>query len=193
MLFSKPYLLIYTLLLLHPHLVRAAIRFESLLIHPGNHVPVDLIETSSRDFVIVGYSYSGSNYDAFISKLDSRGRLLWAKETESSYLGTFEGVLETLDGGFIVTGDLKHSFAQRSAVILKFDANGNLQWGREIRGYKINEGRKVIQTSDGSYVVAGRIRAEGQGGEDAFILKVDGNGNKQWLRIYGFSSDDKGI
>ena len=75
---------------------------------------------------MVGFSYSGSNYDAFVLKLDSRGRIKWAKDTPSTLHGTFEGVVETHDGGYLVVGDLKHSFTKRSSIIIKLDTNGIL-------------------------------------------------------------------
>ena len=109
-------------------------------------------------------------------KLDSRGNLVWAKEAASTAFGRIEGATEAHDGGFVAVGDLLHSFLRRSAVIIKFDTNGDFQWGREIGGDANNEARNIAKTADGGYVITGRIATQGQGGTDALIMKVDGNG-----------------
>lgn len=63
-----------------------------------------------------------------------------------------------------MTGEFYHSSSTRSATVIKFDTNGNLLWGREIGGSTNNEARRVVQTSDGGYVITGRLTTIGQGG-----------------------------
>ena len=48
----------------------------------------------------------------------------------------------------------------------------------------------IQQTSDGGYIVAGETMSFGAGGSDAWVLKLDGNGNVQWQKTYGGTGND---
>src|SRR4029077_15981822 len=51
------------------------------------------------------------------------------------------------------------------------------------------ETKRVIQTNDGNYIVAGQTDGFGSGG-NAFLMKVNGNGNIIWIKDYsGINSD----
>ncbi len=78
----------------------------------------------------------------------------------------------------------------RDVVLVKTDANGNVQWAKIYGGTDWDEARSVQQTSDGGYIVAGYTRSFGAGGGDLFLIKTDANGNVQWAKTYGGGSYD---
>ena len=47
-----------------------------------------------------------------------------------------------------------------------------------------------VQETAGGYIVAGTTYSFGQGGTDAWVLRLDGNGNVVWQKTYGGSGDD---
>ncbi len=49
----------------------------------------------------------------------------------------------------------------------------------------------IQQTSDGGYIVAGYTESFGAGDCDAWVIKLDANGNVQWQKTYGGRSDDE--
>lgn len=104
------------------------------------------MEDAAGNFFIVGGTEFNENRDPLIMKLDSRGNLLWAKTTGSTMWESLENAVLAHDGGYIVTGDLQHTFSKLSAVIMKFDNDGNLVWGREIGGTVNNEARSLTRT-----------------------------------------------
>jgi len=63
--------------------------------------------------------------------------------------------------------------------------NGIKRYG----GDKIDEANSIINVADG-YVVAGMTRTWGHGGEDAYVIKLDKNGNRIWHNAFGFSYDE---
>ena len=89
--------------------------------------------------------------------------------------GWGNSVQQTVDGGFIVTGEYFDSSFY--IFLLKTDSSGNEQW-RKIFGK--GWGRSVQQTVDGGFIVAGH-----SGDATVFLLKTDGQGNEQWRKTYG--------
>ena len=51
-------------------------------------------------------------------------------------------------------------------------------------------GYSVQATSDGGYIIAGRMIPPGTFRSDAYLVKTDSLGNMLWDRIYGFDMDD---
>jgi hypothetical protein len=53
-------------------------------------------------------------------------------------------------------------------------------------------GVSLIQTSDGGYAIVGITTSFGAGRGDAYVVKLDANGNLQWTKTIGGESDDWG-
>ena len=53
-------------------------------------------------------------------------------------------------------------------------------------------GRAVVETSDGSIVVAGYTGSYGAGGFDVWLIKTDSDGNLLWTKTFGGTGDDYG-
>jgi len=61
-------------------------------------------------------------------------------------------------------------------------------WG----GINDDNGKSLIQTSDGGYVVTGETKSYGAGAGDMFINKYDYKGNLSWSKTWGGVNEDKG-
>ncbi|HEX6431325.1 MAG TPA: BACON domain-containing protein, partial [Niastella sp.] len=71
-------------------------------------------------------------------------------------------------------------------------------WQKVIGGFYTEKARSAAKTSDGGYLIAGYSYGNNTGDitgshgvEDAVIVKVDANGNKQWVKSYGGSNADE--
>jgi uncharacterized delta-60 repeat protein len=151
-------------------------------------------QTSGGGYIVAGYtnSFGAGNYDFFLIKTDANGNLQWAK----TYGGTSDdwaySVQQTSDGGYIVEGYTGSFGAGRSDILLiKTDANGNIQWAKTYGGTNDDRASSVQQTSGGGYIVAGYTNSFGAGNYDFFLIKTDANGNLQWAKTYGGTSDDR--
>ena len=80
--------------------------------------------------------------------------------------------------------------------LIKITPNGDLVWEKTIGGTSFDVARSVIKTQDNGFLLAGSSRSEdvdvseNKGQNDAWVLKVDTNGNLQWETTIGGSNID---
>lgn len=106
-------------------------------------------------------------------------QLQWTK-TYGTYAGY--GVIQTTDGGYAIAGYAAtygpHGYYNRSALLIKTDGVGEIQWRKTYSnelGYPV---LSVMQTKDLGYILSTH------GGH---LLKLDADGNIQWNKTYGVS------
>jgi uncharacterized delta-60 repeat protein len=115
----------------------------------------------------------------------------WANTYGGGGYEEFRTIDKTHDGGFIVAGSTNSFSGYDDLWVLKLDANGNIVWQKTYGGVGGTKGAYCIrQTFDGGYIVAGYLDAAGTGGRDAWILKLNSDGEVDWQKAYGGPSDD---
>lgn len=111
---------------------------------------------------------------------------------------------QTPDGGYIVIGATKSSdgdvlnfhtsLTANDIWVLKLNANGVIQWQKALGGYDDDIASDVQITTDGGYIIAGNSSSNdgdvtghhgAAGSPDAWIVKLDVNGNIEWEKSYG--------
>lgn len=127
----------------------------------------------------------------------------------SKHYGGFENdgandVVQTPDGGFVAVGFSRSSNQQVASNnglsdfwIAKTDADGTLEWEQSFGGSLNDIASSVALTADGGYLIAGGAVSfdqdvmGNQGEEDVWLVKLSGDGNFEWSRTYGGSSNDR--
>jgi len=149
-------------------------------------------QTSDGGYIVAGYtsSFGSGELDIFLIKTDAKGNIQWAK----TYGGTDDefaySVQQTSDGGYIVAGYTSSFGEDGDILLIKTDANGNIQWAKTYGGESSERAYSVQQTSDGGYIVAGYTYSFGEGWKDIFLIKTDAKGNIIWTKTYGGEVDD---
>jgi hypothetical protein len=150
-------------------------------------------QTSDGGYIVAGYTNSfGAGWDnIFLIKTDANGNIIWAKTYRGTGVDVASSVQQTSDGGYIVAGST-NSFGGPfyDIFLIKTDASGNIIWTKTYGGMNSDGASSVQQTSDGGYIVAGWTHSFGAGSYDIFLIKTDANGNVQWAKTYGGTSDD---
>jgi hypothetical protein len=144
-------------------------------------VGTSLIQTSDGGYAIAGYteSFGAGGLDVYVVKLDANGNLQWTKTIGGKKEDVGFSLIQTSDGGYAIAGATTSFGAGEADVyVVKLDANGNLQWTKTIGAKNQNLIKSsIIQTSDGSYVIAGTTRSFGAGEADICVVKLDKNGH----------------
>jgi hypothetical protein len=110
----------------------------------------------------------------------------FAKTYGGASIDWTEFVRQTSDGGYIVAATAwSFGVGAGDILLIKTDANGNIQWAKTYGGGDGDGAFSVQQTSDGGYIVAGHTYSFGAGDFDIFLIKTDANGNLQWAKTYG--------
>jgi hypothetical protein len=155
----------------------------------------DVDTTSDGGFIAVGHTTTtdfASN--VYLIKTDSNGVHQWSKEYGGANGLSDKGysVSQTSDGGYIISGTTA-SFGSGGddMYVIKTTSTGAISWTAVIGTAGVNEaGRKIQQTSDGGYIVAGYTDGIGQSFYDVLLVKINSAGVVQWKKTYGGSSFD---
>jgi hypothetical protein len=136
---------------------------------------------------------------------------LWTHTYGGSRSERANSLITTTDGGCIFVGSASSSNGDVIGLhspfgwnyydfwIVKLSSNGVMQWQKCYGGTKSDNAFKIIQVSDGGYVIVGSsVSNDGDVtlhyGSDSFndlwIIKLDNSGNLLWQKTYGGYSED---
>lgn len=161
----------------------------------GNDLANSIQQTTDEGYIIVGQSDShdgdltmnhGGAWDYWILKIDSAGTIEWQKSLGGSDWDAARAVTQTLDGGYIVSGesissdgDITSNHGNYDCWIVKLDSLGTVEWQKSFGGSGIDYAFSQCQTSDGGYVFTGFSASNdgdvsGNLGGDFWIIKLEG-------------------
>jgi len=141
--------------------------------------------------------------DAFVTKLDSTGVVIWTRQfgtVRYSYVG---GLAVDAAGNVIVAGAVGSNGAlagQTSAGLIdifvrKYDPDGNELWTRQFGTAGHDYGYAVVVDGSGDIFVSGSVDGAlaGQtsvGNTDAFVRKYDAAGTELWTHQFGTTDSE---
>lgn len=128
--------------------------------------------------------------DAYVVKINKKGDRVWHNAFGFRYDEVANQIITTKDGGFILVGSTDSDVQnQKDVFVVKMNANGDREWKRHYGTKENEEGFDIVEVDDG-YVVAGYTKYTPSYNSDAYLLKLDINGNIVWNRRYGGDRDD---
>ncbi|HZG01336.1 MAG TPA: SBBP repeat-containing protein, partial [Chitinophagales bacterium] len=197
----------------------------------GNAIAID----SSANVYVTGYFGSTVDFDpnggvfnltsssaqnVFISKLNSDGDFIWARQIEGAGYGNGNDIALDAAGNVYTTGNFYgiadfnpgtsvsnlNGGAYWDVFISKLDASGNYVWARQFTGATSNDfGFSIDVDAVGNVYTTGRFAATvdfnpggstydltASGTNDIFVSKLNAAGNFSWARQLGGTSIDGG-
>ena len=151
--------------------------------------PASVAETDDGGYIVGAYNMSTTVVDqdfayqgtSFLIRTDATGEEEWRQVLPGEKIST---VRPTPDGGYAVIGwlwDPPESANDTTAVITKTDGDGTPVWNRTFPGISANAG---VVTADGGYVIGGTTSPFNNDIGDAFLTRLDANGNTLWHENY---------
>ncbi len=107
--------------------------------------------------------------------------LVWNRTYTDSNLNSVASAIKTVDGGFILAGITSSNGSPTGLELMKIDSSGNPLWSKiypGTAGGMSNYAKWIVQTSDGGYAIAGQFEG------NAWLAKLDAEGNMQWNKTY---------
>jgi hypothetical protein len=178
-----------------------------------------LITTSDGGFALLGYSKSADkdvtsnagSQDFWMLKISSSGNLLWEKTFGFSGPDYGTTLIETEEGGFLVTGvlDVSASNGQGNAKFnkqkhaggdfwaLKLTAGGDLEWSKYYGGSFTDTPLGVVKTADNGFILVGSSDSNdvdinnNKGSYDFWVIKISSDGTLLWEKSFGGSEIDE--
>lgn len=156
--------------------------------------------------------------DIFIQKLDADGLFLWGGSIGAANADVPYGVAIDADNNIVITGTvhgtldidptagslvLTTNSNSYDVLVVKLGPGGTFLWGRLFGGLANDTGRGITADASGNVVTVGVIGAAadldpgigvatvgGNGMQDAFVQKMDPNGNFLWGHAVGGTAND---
>jgi len=164
-------------------------RFDS----SADDLAFSIQQTSDSGFILTGRTtkISVSDNDLFLIRLNSSGDTVWTKLfNRLSFNDEGYSVIQSYDGGFMITGQTQYGFSDTDILMIKTDGNGDISWSNSYGGLNLEYGWQVQQTPDSGYVVAGSSSSNA-GNYDFTLLKTDSLGNPEISNVYEGADDDQ--
>lgn len=200
--------------------VQGDLQWERSFGFSGHDHSYDLVETPDGGLFFTGFlditsaradGYTEKNYyltrhgvgEYWGTKLDPAGEIEWRRYYGGTNNDRAHAVVRGHGGGYVMAGfsesddfDISSPKGSYDFWIVKIGANGELVWERSYGGTGIDIAQDIARTEDGGYVICGSaISNDGdisasRGESDAWVIKIDGEGQLLWERSFGGSAFD---
>lgn len=168
------------------------------------------------DNSVLNFTSTGPS-DAFLTKLDSLGNLIWAKQYGGSDYDYGQSISSDLSGNIYLTGMFRDtidfdpgpgivalsSAGDYDVFIAKLNVFGNLIWVKQVGGNKYDTSNSIALSKSGNIYISGSFKGNSDfdpsltlytltssGIWDGYILKLDSNGIFIWAKKIGGVSTD---
>ena len=163
-------------------------------------------------------SHHYGSYDVWLTKIDSEGELEWDFTLGSGGFEEAGTILQTSDGGYIVTVSTSgepggnydtacnfHGYPGGGflgAWIIKLDSLRNIEWQQCYGGFYHDYAMNIVESDDGYIAVGATMSNDGDvdgyhgepgntdNAKDIWVFKIDFQGNLIWQKCLGGFSND---
>ncbi len=153
----------------------------------------DLTLTADSGFALVGSTngYGQGNRSVYLVKTDKKGQHIWSSVLGGSNVDRGYSILALKDGGFMVAGS-SNSFGTSGydGYLARTNSNGDPLWEKGIGGTDWDFFYNMEFLPDSSIIVCGESYSYSSGGSDAWVVRMDLQGNIIWQKNFGSVGND---
>ncbi|MEZ6232632.1 MAG: GC-type dockerin domain-anchored protein [Phycisphaerales bacterium] len=161
--------------------------------------PSELLVAGWTDSGLSGPSFGSS--DAFLARLTTAGDVLWVRQYGSPQADRFFGVdADPANATAVAVGLTYGAFpgpqaGSSDALVVAFDTDGEPVWSLQFGSSTLDVARAVAIGPDRSLYVggepAGAVAGTSAGYWDAWLARLDPQGNTLWIRQFGLAGRDR--
>jgi hypothetical protein len=171
----------------------------------------DIKQTSDLGYVLVGTTTSQkTKADILLVKTDKYGNQIWEKTFGDTLNDIGKSIKISKDDGFILVGTYTKKDNYTEVFMIKTDKDGKVEWDNKSNEvlktqWSIKTGNECFKTgesvqltSDGGYIMTGSTTQKNDGNgnpegkKDILMVKVDKDGNIEWVKSHGGAMDETG-
>jgi len=145
--------------------------------------PIFVQQTSDGGYILTGMttSYGAGDYDVWLIKTDANGSEEWNQTYGGTGYDFGYTVYETIDGYIIGGGTNSFGAGGFDYWLIKTNETGSEEWNKTFGGSGSDNCRRMVQTSDGGYIISGLAKSTKIFDKAyCWLVKTDVDGNKLW-------------
>lgn len=152
-------------------------------------------ETPEGGYIFAGSTQSkgAGDSDAWVVKIDASGEVRWEHTFGSPHADAALDIIALGDKGYVVAGysDADRDRHKRDGWIIRLDAKGNKLWEHMYGGRENDLVREIRPANDGGFIVVGSTVPQEGASTDAWVFRIDKDGNELWHRAIGGQHADE--
>lgn len=156
----------------------------------------DIIQTDDGGYFILGSSGSldDVNSDIYLIKVSRDLEFEWSRLYGGQNIDRGQSIVSDGEGNYLIQGYTLNSAEGKGYDILvkKIDAAGEEIWSETFGGNDWDFGYEIISDSLGGFLVIGETWSYGSGESDAYLIKINNEGNLLWENSYGTNHLESG-
>jgi len=137
-------------------------------------------------FMIVNFLFPISIVNANKIILENNSNVEWYKTYGDSGSENAYHAYQLKDGDYIIVGFKTFSGDDNcDLLVIKTDSAGKQKWLKTYGGNDNDMAIRIQETLDGNYIIFANINSKESTASNAWLIKIDKNGNKIWDKTYG--------
>lgn len=154
-------------------------------------------EANDGGFVIIGQRLNiaapNPNNQLWVVKTDDKGNVIWEREFGGEASEEAGNIVST-DGGYLIAGSTESvGSGSWDMWLIKIDNSGKELWSKPIGGGDIDRAHDLLLLPDGDIILAGYTYSFAMASSDAWLLRLDPQGEQKWAKVFGGLSTDEGM
>ena len=172
---------------------------------------IESVKITADNGFIVGVKNGGNL--CYLVKYTTNNEVEWSTYYNTSSTVSLNDIEEMSNGKYLVAGSFSGirmpgltNIGGDDAFLLRYSADGNLEWGTSIGGYYADAITSIMTNEDGSYIVGGYFSGESitvgdytlinksnipNSYRDAFLIKYNNNDEIEWVKSFGETGSDE--
>lgn len=175
------------------------------------NIVTNMIKAHDGNIMICGrtWGYGVTDGGAFVMKVDTAGNKLWHRVYDLPGYDGLEKMVATSDGNYVCAGWTAlapeiSDMPNGGGRVLKIDEQGDILWNKQFNNCPRDEAFwTIVEALNGDVVAFGSTAkywaSEQYGyevgstrGPEAWALRLDGQGNEVWNRVFGHNAVENG-